>query len=189
MGLLPPNIDILPPYDDRVFKLILTAPEAKPALLNLVSAVIKRPVKDVWVRNNELPPGDVDEKAERLDLNCVADDGSQVDIEMQSSRTEEKPGGKHKNLICKSIYYVCDLHSSQSSKGKSYDELVRSYQITFCGYTVFPDRKDFINVWSMRHDTDNGLLHDSIQILFGLPPILWAANYATGFGLNASGAT
>ena len=166
MGLLPMDIEILPPYDDRVFKLILTAPEAKPALMNLVSAVIKRPVTDVRVRNNELPPGDTEEKAERFDLNCVTDDGTQVDIEMQSSRIEEKPGSGHKNLKGKSIYYLCDLHSSQSSKGRSYDELARSYQITFCGYTVFPGRKDFANSFSMRHDMDNEMLHDAIHVTF-----------------------
>jgi len=166
MGLLPLDIEILPPYDDRVFKLILTAPEAKPALMDLVPAVIKRPVTDIWVRNNELPSGDTEEKAERLDLNCVTDDGSQVDIEMQSSRIAEQQGGGHRNLIGKSIYYLCDLHSSQNSKGKSYDELARSYQITFCGYTIFPNRKDFISAYSMRHDTDNELLHDAINVMF-----------------------
>ena len=165
MGLLPSDIDILPPCDDRVFKLILTAPEAKPALMNLVPALIKRPVKDVRVRNNELPTSDTEEKAQRFDLNCVTDDGSQVDIEMQSSRIEEQKGD-HRNLIGKGIYYLCDLHSSQSSKGKSYDELVRSYQITFCGYTVFPNRKDFINPFSMRHDMDSGLLSDAIHTVF-----------------------
>ncbi|MCL2496003.1 MAG: Rpn family recombination-promoting nuclease/putative transposase, partial [Clostridiales bacterium] len=81
MGLLPMDIEILPPCDDRVFKLILTAPQAKPALMSLVTAVIKRPVTDVRVRNNELPSGDTEEKAERFDLNCVTDDGSQIDIE------------------------------------------------------------------------------------------------------------
>jgi len=36
----------------------------------------------------------------------------------------------------------------------------------FCGYTVFPDRDSFINPFSIRHDTDNGLLHDGIRVLF-----------------------
>jgi predicted transposase/invertase (TIGR01784 family) len=165
MGLLPLDIEILPPCDDRVFKLILTAPEAKPALMNLVPAVIRRPVNDVFVRNNELPLGDTGEKAQRLDLNCVTDDGSQIDIEMQASRIEEKEGD-HKNLIGKSIYYLCDLHSSQTSKGKSYDELARSYQITFCGYTVFPSRTGFISPCSMRHDMDNELISDAIHMVF-----------------------
>ena len=70
MGLLPKDADILPPSDDRVFKLILTAPEAKPVLTDLISAIIQRPVVNVVVRNNEIPPGDTEEKAERFDVNC-----------------------------------------------------------------------------------------------------------------------
>lgn len=88
MGLLPMDIDILPPSDDRVFKLILTSPEAKPVLMDLISSIIGRPVIDVVVRNNELPPADTEEKAERLDVNCSVDDGSQVDLEMQASRIQ-----------------------------------------------------------------------------------------------------
>ena len=38
---LPMNADILPPSDDRIFKALLTHPGAKPALIDLVSAVIK----------------------------------------------------------------------------------------------------------------------------------------------------
>ena len=130
MGLLPMDIDILPPSDDRVFKLILTSPEAKPALMDLISSIIKRQVVDVVVRNNELPLGDTGEKAERLDVNCRINDGTQIDLEMQASYIEEMGGG-HKNLKGKSIYYLCDLHSSQPSKGvRRYDRLAQTYQVT-----------------------------------------------------------
>jgi predicted transposase/invertase (TIGR01784 family) len=122
-------------------------------------------VVDIVIRNNELPPGDVGEKAERLDINCVTDNNIQVDVEMQASYIRELLGG-HQNLFGKSIYYLCDLHSSQSSIGKSYDELARTYQITFCMYPLFPERQDFINPFAMRHDTDNGLLHDALHIVF-----------------------
>jgi len=165
MGILPMDIDILPPCDDRIFKLILTAPEAKPALLSLIPAIIHRPVTDVIIRNNEIPPGDVDEKAERFDINCKTEDGTQIDIEMQASRIEEPDGG-HENLIAKSIYYLCDLHSSQTSKGRPYHELAQSYQVTFCGYTIFPHCEDFINSFSMRHDKDNQLLTRAINTMF-----------------------
>ena len=67
MGILPMDIDILPPSDDRIFKKILTSPESKPVLMDLIPAVIKRPVVDVTTLNNELPIGDTEEKAERLD--------------------------------------------------------------------------------------------------------------------------
>jgi predicted transposase/invertase (TIGR01784 family) len=166
MGLLPKDIEILPPTDDRIFQAMLTAPEAKPALLLLASAIVKRPVVDVLVRNNELAVSDTDEKAEQFDVNCKVDDDSQADIEMQSHRMEEEKGSHHENLRARSIYNLCDLHSSQSSRGISYDKLIRSYQVMFCGFTVFLNRRDFINPFSMRHDEDNGLLHDGVQVLF-----------------------
>jgi predicted transposase/invertase (TIGR01784 family) len=166
MGLLPMNIDILPASDDRVFKLLMISPEGKPVLMDLISATIKYPVVDVVIRNNELPTNDTEEKAERLDVNCRIDDGSQVNLEMQASRIEEL-GGEHKNLKGKSIYYLCDLHTSQPSKGrKRYDELVRTYQVTFCSYTVFPKLLDYVNSFSMRHDTTNELLVDAIQVIY-----------------------
>jgi predicted transposase/invertase (TIGR01784 family) len=165
MSLLPMDIDILPASDDRVFKLILTSPESKPVLIDLIAATIRRPVVDVEVRGNELPLGDTEEKAERLDVNCRIDDGSQVDLEMQASYVGETGGG-HKNIKGKSIYYLCDLHSSQSSKGRRYDELVQTYQVTFCSYTVFPELPDYVNTFSMRHETTNELLSDAIHVIY-----------------------
>jgi predicted transposase/invertase (TIGR01784 family) len=167
MGLLPMDMDILPPFDDRVFKLMLTSPQAKPVLMDLIFVTIKRPVIDVVIRNNELPVSDIDEKAERLDVNCRIADGSQVDLEMQASHIQEDSGGEHKNLKGKSVYYLCDLHSSQPSKGiRRYDKLAQTYQVTFCSYTVFPDRTEYVNSFSMRHDYDNELLSDAIQAIY-----------------------
>ncbi|GHU76784.1 hypothetical protein FACS1894188_09850 [Clostridia bacterium] len=167
MGLLPMDLDILPPSDDRVFKLILTSPEAKSVLIDLISSIIESPVADVVVRNNELPLGDTEEKAERFDVNCSTDDGSQVDLETQASRIQEDSDGEHRNLKGKSVYYVCDLHSSQPSKGlRRYDKLARTYQVTFCSYIVFPHRKKYVNSYAFRHDEDNELLTDAIRVVY-----------------------
>jgi len=158
--------DILPPSDDRVFKLILTSPEAKQGLMNLISGIIGRNVVDVALYPNEPPTGDTEEKAERLDINCKIDDGSQVNLEMQSSRLKEFLDGQFKNFKGKSVYYLTDLHSSQPSKGLRYDQLARTYQITFCSYTVFPNQPDYVNSFSLRHDTTGELLCDAIQLFF-----------------------
>ena len=167
MGLLPMDADILPPSDDRVFKLILASEESKPILIDLISSIIKRPVVDVQVRNSEIPPEDTQEKAERLDVNCLIDDNSQIDLEVQASRIQEASDGKHQNLKGKSIYYLCDLHSSQPSKGlRRYDRLAQTYQVTFCSYTVFPERTAYVNSFSMRHDEDNELLSDAIHVIY-----------------------
>lgn len=166
MALLPMDFDILPPSDDRVFKLLLTADGSKPILMDLISAVIGRTVVDAEVRNSEIPTENSREKAEKLDVNCRIDDGSQVDLEMQASRIEEIPDGKHQNLKGKSVYYLCDLHSSQPSVGVRYDKLAKTYQVTFCAYTVFPHKEDYINSFSMRHDKDNELLSDAIHVIY-----------------------
>lgn len=134
-------------------------------MIDLVSAILDRPVVDVEVRNNEIPPGDTEEKAERLDVNCSVDDGTQVDLEMQASRIEEDLDGNHANLNGKSVYYLCDLHSSQPSKGsRRYDRLAPTYQVTFCSYTVFPNRPEYVNSFSLRHDRDNEFLSAAIHV-------------------------
>jgi len=148
--IIPPDADILPPSDDHIFKTLLTHPSAKPVLISVVSTVIERPVVDVFVRNAEPPVTDVEEKAERLDVNCTIDGGDQVDVEMQSSRVEEDTSGEHVSFINKSIYYLTDLHSSQKSKGVMYRNLVRTYQVTFCAYSVFPQWPDFVSRFSLR---------------------------------------
>lgn len=167
MGLLPMDSDILPPSDDRVFKLILTSPESKAGLIKLISAIIGRTVVDITLHPNELAPGDTEEKAERLDINGKIDDGSQVNLEMQASRLQEDSDGRHRNLKGKSVYYLTDLHSSQPAKGlQRYDRLARTYQITFCSYTVFPKQPNYMNSFSLRHDTTGELLCDAVQIVF-----------------------
>lgn len=167
MGLLPMDANILPPSDDRIFKKILTDETAKPALIDLLSAILGRSVLDVVVRNSEMTVDDTEEKAERLDLNCLIDDNSQVDVEMQSSRIEEDAGGEHQNLKGKGIYYMCDLHSSQPSKGvRRYDRLSRTYQVTFCMYPIFSHKKGYVHSFSLRNDADNELLSDAVHVIF-----------------------
>jgi predicted transposase/invertase (TIGR01784 family) len=150
MVIIPPDADILPPSDDHIFKTLLTHPNAKPVLISVVAAAIERNVLDVTVINNELPGIDVNEKKERLDVNCAIDGGDQVDVEMQCSHVEADTLFDSLSFINKSIYYLTDLHSSQKSKGVLYRNLVRTYQVTFCGYRVFPQWPDFVSRFSLR---------------------------------------
>jgi len=150
---LPADADILPPSDDHIFKTLLTHPEAEPVLRSVVSTVIEHYVLSVQIRNNELPSMDINEKAQRLDVNCVVDGGDQVNVEMQSSQVEDDTVDEHRSLINKSIYYLTDLHSMQKSKGVKFHDLARTYQVTFCCYPVFPLWPDFISRMSLRRDT------------------------------------
>ena len=126
MKLLPLDADILSPTDDHIFKSTITRPEAKVALMDIISGAIGRKVVDAEIRNNELPVLDDNEKNLRMDVNCTIDDGSQVNIEMYGSHVAESDG-QHTNLFNKTIYYSTSLHSSQRSKGVKYSDLVKTY--------------------------------------------------------------
>jgi len=166
MGVLPKDAEILPPYDDRLFKVIMTSPDAKPALKFVVKEIINDSVDDVVVRNTEMPVSDINEKMPRFDVNCLINDGSQADIEMQAHPMKEESGSGHEILRARSIFNLCDLHATQNSRGVEYNCIRRTYQVMFCAFPVFKGHSEFIYRFSMRHDEDNWLLHNAIQSVF-----------------------
>ncbi|GHV36498.1 hypothetical protein FACS18949_15960 [Clostridia bacterium] len=158
--------NILPPSDDGVFKTLLTHPDAEPLLKFLITSVIGLNVESVAVHNSELPVSSSLDKQERFDVNCVIDTGEQIEIELQATpMTGDNRDNEHIIIKMRSVYYLCDLHSSQPARGVPYGDLVRSYQITFCGYTVFGKRSDYINRFTLRN-YDGDELTDAINVVF-----------------------
>jgi predicted transposase/invertase (TIGR01784 family) len=124
--------EILPPSDDGVFKTLLTHPNARLCLRDIIASNIGLPVKDVTVRNTELPISDVLEKRERFDVSCEIDGGGQVEVEMQAEPMKgDNSANEHRNIKGRAIYYACDLHSGQNGVDVKYGNLERTYQITF----------------------------------------------------------
>ncbi|GHV09952.1 hypothetical protein FACS1894217_15040 [Clostridia bacterium] len=157
---------ILPPSDDGVFKTLMTHPDATAVLIDLISAVLDLRVVGVTVRNNELPVDDIDDKQERFDVNCELDTGEQVIIEMQARAVDgDSFDNDHRGIKVRSTYYLCDVHSSQPLKGVPYVDMVKSYQITFCGYTVFKGREAFTNKFTLKNDKGEELT-DAITAVF-----------------------
>jgi len=157
------DADILPPSNDRIFKVLLTHPEAKQVLMDIISTVIEQKVTDVQIRGNELPVSDTEEKEERFDVNCTIDNGDQVDVEMHCEERVEI-GTKFTNFINKYTYYLTDLHSSQKSKSVKYKDLKRTYQITFSTHSVFPRRHNYLNWFTLRTE-DGHQLSDQINMI------------------------
>jgi predicted transposase/invertase (TIGR01784 family) len=158
--------ELLPPAEDGVFKTLMTHPDAQPILRDVVESYLRFPVIRVEVRNAELPIADINEKRERFDVNCTVGDGTQCEIEMQSEAISgDNQRTNHKIVKSRAVYHLCDLHSGQSGRNIRYDKLMRSFQITFCGYTVFSEREDFISRFSLRDE--NGVeLSDAVGIIF-----------------------
>jgi predicted transposase/invertase (TIGR01784 family) len=85
---------------------------------------------------------------------------------MQSNPMRGDSGkNDHAIIRSRSIYNLCDLHSTQPSRGVRYDKLARTYQITFCRYTVFPDLEQFVNRFAFRTEAGR-LLHDAVGIVY-----------------------
>jgi len=113
-----------------------------------------------------MPISNVNEKRERFDVNCLVNDGSQADVEMQSeAMTGDNMSTGHKIVKGRAIYHLCDLHSGQDGRGVRYDKLMRSFQLTLCGYTVFQKRERFVHRFSFR-DEDGAELSDAVGIIF-----------------------
>ena len=131
-----------------------------------VESFLRFPVVKVEVRNVELPISDINEKRERFDVCCTINDGSQLDVEMQSeAMTGDSLRTNHVIVKSRAIYHLCDLHSGQGGRGLRYDKLLRSFQITLCGYTVFSGSDDFVSRYSFRDE--NGIeLSDAVGIVF-----------------------
>ncbi|MDR1359237.1 MAG: Rpn family recombination-promoting nuclease/putative transposase, partial [Coriobacteriales bacterium] len=157
---------ILPAYDDAVFKTLLTHPDAAPVLRDVVSAILMTEVEEVVVRNTELPIDDIGEKRERFDVNCRTAGGELVAMEMQSvpMRGDNAVYG-HANIKARSVYNLCDLHSSQPGRGVDYQDLMRSYQVIFCNYDVFPKQSSFVSRFTLR-DEEGRELSEAICAVF-----------------------
>jgi predicted transposase/invertase (TIGR01784 family) len=163
---------ILPPSDDGVFKTLLTHPDAENVLKSVIASFSGIPVRKAEVRNNDMPLLDSMEKQERFDVNCVVDrnengeGGEQVEVEMQANAmVDDSFETGHKNIKSRSILNLCDLHAKQRGRGIVYGSFMRSFQITLCDYTVFPESKDFLHQYRMRKATGEEL-SDMITIIF-----------------------
>ena len=79
------QIPILDPRHDIVFKTIFSkeSEAASIARNSLISAFLGRDVKESIVINNDSTIENIHDKASRLDLQCILEDKTKVDIEIQ----------------------------------------------------------------------------------------------------------
>ncbi|MDR0670964.1 MAG: Rpn family recombination-promoting nuclease/putative transposase [Oscillospiraceae bacterium] len=162
--------EILPPREDGVFKSTFTREAAKPALLELLSDILDRPLKDVKIRNNEPPISDVGAKREVFDINCLAeDDKSQYDIEMQATPMEgDKGENEHRHIRNRAVFNLSDLHASQPGRGVRYGDFFNSYQIMICNYNVFNWENELVERFTYRNERGNQLSDITTAIFIDL---------------------
>jgi predicted transposase/invertase (TIGR01784 family) len=120
------NDDLLDIRYDNVFKAVFTkdVPESKKALGRLVSALIGREVSIDMITANEPPIDDLRDRQIRFDINCKAENGELVNVEMSLNPKSFEP--------VRLEYHVGKLFIGQDIRGKDkdYGDLKQAYQIT-----------------------------------------------------------
>ncbi len=158
---------ILPAYDDGVFKSMLTRPESKESLADIISSFLGVTITDIEIRGNELPIHDIDVKREIFDISCRATDGkSQFAVEMQAAPMEgDSFRNEHSQIRHRSVYCLTDLHANQPGRGLNYRGFAKSYQITICNYCPFKEEHKLLEKFQMRNQRGI-VLADAITSIF-----------------------
>ena len=127
------NDDIVEICKDSVFKAVFTkdTPESKGALSKLVSALIGREVSIIEILANEMPVSSLCDRQVRFDINCEAENGELINVEMCFNPQKSEPARLE--------YHAAKLFISQDIKGKNkkYKDLLQVYQIAILAKISF----------------------------------------------------
>jgi hypothetical protein len=135
-------------------------------LVDILSAAIKLSVREAVVRNAELPMGGYDEKREQIDVNCKTDVGQAAVEMLASTMLGDSRENEHANAIERAVYNLCDLHSFQPGRGLNYSQLMPSFQIMICDYTILLGHKSFVNRYAFMNTVEGDTLSKSANIVF-----------------------
>ena len=144
--------DLIDICRDNVFKAVFTrnTPASKGALSELISALIKRKVFVATISVNEPPIDNLRDRQIRFDINCRAEDGELVNIEMSLNPTPFEP--------VRLEYYAGKLFIGQDIRGinKSYDDLKYTYQIAILARERFFDDEVILHSFEY-YDAEHGV--------------------------------
>ncbi|MCL2094122.1 MAG: Rpn family recombination-promoting nuclease/putative transposase, partial [Treponema sp.] len=116
---------------DGIFKAVFTkqTPDSTGALSSLVSALVGRKLTVISILANEPPINDLRDRQIRYDINCRAEGGELVNVEMCLHPDTFEP--------LRLEYYLARLYSSQDIRGvdSGYEDLHWTYQIAILSNT------------------------------------------------------
>ena len=128
---------------DNVFKAVFTknTPASQGALSKLTSALISREVTIITITANEPPIEDTGDRQIRFDINCRAENGELVNVEMSLNPDPFEP--------VRLEFHAGKLFSGQNIRGrdKSYNDLKQSYQIAILAKEYFFDDEAVIHTF------------------------------------------
>lgn len=147
--------------NDLLFKFVFGHEERKAVTLSFINATLQLEGADAFVElhfaDRALEPEEEDGKSSMLDLLCVTNDGTQVNIEVQVQNQH--------NMAQRSLYYWAKLYQSSLRKNQDYSTLRKTVAINLLAYSFLP-QKGFHNVYGLYDSAKTHRLTDDIELHF-----------------------
>ena len=146
---------------DGVFKAVFTknTPAARGALSKFVSALMGREITIDTILSNEPPIDSTGDRQLRLDINCRAENGELVNVEMcLNPRPYE---------AVRMEYHATKLFAGQDIKGldRDYEDLKQTYQIAILSKRKFIRDKNCMHVFEFYDPAHRVPLNGKIRII------------------------
>jgi predicted transposase/invertase (TIGR01784 family) len=144
---------------DNVFKAVFVrdTPESKGALSNLISALIGRDVSINAISVNEPPVENIRDRQIRFDINCRAENGDLVNVEMSLNPNPFE--------LVRLEFYAGKLFIGQDIKGSTYDKLKQAYQIAILVKERFFTDEEFYHTFEYYDKIRNTSLKGRSRII------------------------
>ena len=147
--------------NDLLFKFIFGRKENKAITLSFINAVLglegELAFVDLRFADREIDAEEESGKGSRLDLLCMTNDETQINIEVQVQNRQ--------NMGQRSLYYWAKLYQSTLGRGENYENLRRTVAINLLGYEYLP-LTDFHHMYGLYDETGKHRLTEDIEIHF-----------------------
>ena len=155
----PNETALLSPLYDSTFKTIFTqeTEESNLALKSFISAVLKRQILTVKIKNNEPVKETRKQKSMTFDVSVEFNDGELADIELQSHKEEYDYGMRAEIQAARLL--------TNNAKRKTKWESEKVYQISILNFQYKNDDNKEMRWYNMT-DSFGGKLNDRLNIIF-----------------------
>ena len=147
--------------NDLLFKFVFGHEERKAVTLSFINATLQlegaNAFTDLHFADRALEAEEAEGKNSVLDLLCITNDGTQVNIEVQVQNQY--------NMAQRSLYYWAKLYQSTLGRGENYENLRRTVAINLLGYEYLP-LAGFHHMYGLYDKTCMHRLTEDIEIHF-----------------------
>ena len=137
------ELKLLPIKNDYVFKRVFSYKGNEDVLIDLLEAILKRKINNLTVKNPEVLSEKKEGKKFILDIKAELDDGTMLDIEMQTA--------DEKNIEERSTVYESRMISEQLQTGEKYTQLNKAIFIGILDFERYK-RNSYYHIARPRFD-------------------------------------